>query len=154
MPDVMTDIYGDSSGNGKSFFSSRFLWVTIGFIIVIPLSFFKDLSALRYTSFFSIMFLCFLALIVVLFANNVPGLDPCHTMRVFSTFIHGFTCHQNMSTIVNELKSANITRCNTVIALAICSAVSVYLIIANCGYYTYGDNVESNILQSYPSKLS
>lgn len=174
MPDVMTEVYGSTSGHGKSFFTSRFLWVTVGFIIVIPLSFFKNLTALRYTSFFSIMFLCFLALIVVLFANNVPGLDPCHTdddgddgpcvgervnlrfdmntMRVLSIFIFGFTCHQNMFTIVNELRAVNITRCNSVIALAISSAVTVYLIIANCGYYTYGDNVESNILQSYPSE--
>ena len=173
MPDAMTDVYGSTTGHGKSFFTSRFLWVTVGFIMVIPLSFFKNLGALRYTSFFSIMFLCFLALIVVLFANNVPGLDPCHsdddgneecvgervnikfdlnTMRVFSIFIFGFTCHQNMFTIVNELQSVNIQRCNTVIGAAICSAVTVYLIIANCGYYTYGDNVESNILQSYPSK--
>jgi amino acid permease len=76
-----------------------------------------------------------------------------NTMRVFSIFIFGFTCHQNMFTIVNELHAVTVQRCNRVILYAVGTAVSVYLVIANFGYSTYGSNVESNILVSYPSKL-
>ncbi|RYG63146.1 hypothetical protein EON64_16515 [archaeon] len=170
MPDAMKDIYGSSEGNAKSVFESRLLWVSVGFVMVTPLSFFQQLGALRYTSFFSILFLLFLALLVVLFAAKVSGMDPCQdtddnevctgsrvnaqltleSMRVFSIFIFGFTCHQNMFTIVNELQAVSIARCNRVILYAIGTALTVYLVIANCGYYTYGDQVESNILQSYP----
>jgi amino acid permease len=222
MPDVMSDIFGDSSNSpARSFFESRLTWVTAGFFVVVPLSFFQQLGALRYTSFMSLSFLFFLTLMVVLFASNIGGLDPCakdddssstfvrfvngemvdstgivaagsnvarylldlastaanavgvggssnddgecvgervniqfnlNTMKVFSIFIFGFTCHQNMFTIVNELHAVTLGRCNQVIFYAIGTALSVYLVIANCGYSTYGDNVESNILASYPSK--
>jgi amino acid permease len=178
---------------------------------------------LRYTSFMSLSFIFFLMIIVILFACNIAGFDPCadnddssgmlsasdptaptasfatnlhrlltqntvslyvhrllssnnmlssteddgqcvgdrvnvqfnaNTMKVFSIFIFGFTCHQNMFTIVNELQAVTLQRCNLVIAYAVGTAVCVYLVIANCGYSTYGDKVESNILVSYPSKPS
>lgn len=208
MPDVMDDVYGSTDGHSKGFFSSRMTWVTAGFLIVVPLSYFQQLGALRYTSFMSLSFLFFLTLMVVLFACSIAGLDPCaftdddsafstplmadtaaaavarkliygdienigfgssgnddqcvgkrvniqfnmNTMRVFSIFIFGFTCHQNMFTIVNELHAVTVGRCNRVIFYAVGTAVSVYLVIANFGYSTYGDNVESNILVSYPSE--
>lgn len=210
MPDVMTDVYGSTDGHAKGFFGSRMTWVTAGFFIVVPLSFFQQLGALKYTSFMSLSFLFFLTLMVVLFACNIGGLDPCantddstssfsdstlladtaeaavartlilgdmgnnvassgnddqcvgervniqfnmNTMRVFSIFIFGFTCHQNMFTIVNELHAVSVERCNRVVFYAVGTAVSVYLVIANFGYSTYGSNVESNILVSYPSKF-
>lgn len=63
MPDVMSDIFGDSSNSAaKSFFESRLTWVTAGFFVVVPLSFFQQLGALRYTSFMSLTFLFFLTL--------------------------------------------------------------------------------------------
>jgi amino acid permease len=108
----------------------------------------------------------------VAFAAKVSGLNPCDkddddgagqcvgdrvlaqldldSMKVFSIFIFGFTCHQNMFTIVNELHRVSIARCNQVIGYAICTALAVYLVIANSGYATYGSEVQSNILQSYP----
>eukprot|EP01031_Cornospumella_fuschlensis_P044146 gene44146-53969_t len=41
MPDAMKDIYGSTEGNAKSFFQSRLLWVSVGFVVVTPLSFFQ-----------------------------------------------------------------------------------------------------------------
>lgn len=169
MPDVMEDIYGSSSGSGKGFFESRLTWISVALAIVAPLSFFKQLEALKYTSAFSLLFIFFLAFMVVLFASSV-GLDPCdfpdstdecvgeranvkfdmNTMRVFSIFIFGFTCHQNMFTVVNELRAVSVERCNSVVLYAVGTAVTTYLVIANFGYFTYGSNVESNILVSYP----
>lgn len=181
MPDVMDEIYGSNSGNGASVLKSRLLWIVFGFCIVAPLSTFKQLTALKYTSFLSISFICFLMLLVVLYSANVSGLDPCasdddnsssmltsstddgtcvgekanflfnvDTMKVLSIFVFGFTCHQNMFTIVNEIDAVSKPRCNTVIMAAIGTAFSIYMIIATSGYNTYGDAVESNILQSYP----
>ena len=72
------------------------------------------------------------------------------TMRILPIFIFGFTCHQNIFTVCNELRRPSIARVDRVITGSVGMALLVYLIIAICGYATYGSNVESDILESYP----
>jgi amino acid permease len=176
MPDVIDEMYGSSTNASKSFWKSRLTWVTIGFMIITPISFFRQLKALRYTSFLSICFIIFLMFLIVLYSADIDGLDPCatddgtddkevcvgekvnfkfdvETMKVFSIFIFGFTCHQNMFTIVNEIRPVSRPRLNGVIMAAIGTAFTIYMIVATSGYNTFGYEVESNILKSYPSKL-
>ena len=50
----------------------------MGFLVVAPLSCFQSLNALKYTSSLSMIFIMFLAIIVVLFAfPYYSRLDPC-----------------------------------------------------------------------------
>jgi amino acid permease len=94
----------------------RYLWILIGFCIVAPLSFLKNLDALKHTSAASITFVIVLTFIVIFYSMSINGMDPCDfddddsddpcvgdknnvvvntdTFRVFSIFIFGFTCHQ------------------------------------------------------------
>lgn len=175
MPDVVDEIYGSSSNASRRFWESRLVWVVVGFVIVTPLSYLKNLSALKYTSFLSICFVVFLMVLVVLFSADIGGLDPCATdddggdgnddlcvgkkanfilnmdsMKVLSIFVFGFTCHQNMFTIVNELDAVSKPRLNQVVLASVGTALCIYMVVATSGYNTYGDQVESNILKSYP----
>jgi amino acid permease len=108
MPDVMDSI------NASGIWLHRQIWVTIGFAIVAPLSFLKSLDALKYTSVISIGFVVFLVGIIIFYAFDIPSLNPCEdiddnevcvgdksnfivnieTLRVFSIYVFGFTCHQ------------------------------------------------------------
>lgn len=96
-------------------YQDRHLWVFLGFCIVAPLSLLRNLDSLKFTSLVSIVFVAFLTLLVVLFAADIPSLDPCSdvddddddcvgetsdgivnvgTFQVLAIFVFGFTCQQ------------------------------------------------------------
>ena len=72
MPDVM-----DNFGVTESFWQDRPVWVLLGFAMCAPLSCFRKLDALRYTSGLSVLFVLFLMLMVFIFAIPGDGLHPC-----------------------------------------------------------------------------
>jgi amino acid permease len=167
MPDVM--IYA----NAPESWYHRQIWITVGFFIVIPLCYLKNVDALKYTSFASICFVFFIMILIILFSlgiMNEPDLEPCidiaincvgdkslfsltlDTGRVFSIFIFGFTCQQNIFAVVNELEDVNINRVDYVISFSIGMAFCIYMAIALAGYSTYGSNVQSDILLNYPGR--
>lgn len=150
--------------------SHRQFWVFIGFIIVAPLCCLRNLDSLKFTSLFAVGFVIFLTILITLYAFDIPGMDACDdideteeckgdvsnfvvnmdTMRVFSIFVFGFTCQQNIFAVKNELIDPSPQRINTVIVSAIGTAMVLYFIVSCFGYSTYGDNVESDILTNYP----
>ena len=52
--------------------------------------------------------------------------------------------------MVNELREPTQPRINSVIGAAIGAAFVIYMVVACCGYATYGTEVESDILTNYP----
>lgn len=164
MPDVM-EFFEVSGALGH-----RQFWVFIGFLIVAPLSCLHNLDSLKFTSFFAIGFVIFLTILISLYAFDIPNMDPCEdmdvdeeckgdasnfvmdmdTMRVFSIFVFGFTCQQNIFAVKNELVNPTPSRINGVIVSAIGTAMTLYFIVSCFGYSTYGANVESDILTNYP----
>lgn len=73
------------------------------------------------------------------------------TMQVLTIFIFAFTCQQNIFSICDELKEPTMKRVGKVIGTAIGSAWVVYIIVAAAGFVTYGDLVQSDILNNYPA---
>lgn len=71
MPDVMTQLGAAHAAQERS------LWVFIGFAVVAPLCFLRDMDSLKFTSTMSICFVMFLMLLIVLYSASIPGLDPC-----------------------------------------------------------------------------
>ena len=82
------------------------------------------------------------------FTYTNPFLSLSHThiyTQVFPIFVFGFTCQQNIFSIVNEIENPTIGRVNKVIVGSIGTAVVTYLAVAACGYATYGSLVESDV---------
>jgi hypothetical protein len=52
--------------------------------------------------------------------------------------------------VCNELENFSVARCNTVIRTSIGCSGLIYIVVAVAGYYTYGTEVASDILVSYP----
>ena len=162
MPDVAAYL-----GMG-SFMQSREIWITIGFSIVSPMSFLKSMDSLKYTSAAAVVFVAFIALLILSYASDPNGLAPCDddgtgcvgnkTMAVidvtsFKTlgiFIFAYTCQMNMFPVVNELRNPTIARFDTVSNTSIVLACSMYLLVAMCGYAVFGAGVEANVLISFP----
>lgn len=72
------------------------------------------------------------------------------TLKNLSIFVFSFTCHQNVFTIVNELKKPTQQRVDTVFVFSIGCALLLYLVVSIEGYATYGNYVKGNILLNYP----
>jgi amino acid permease len=140
-------------------------------LIVAPLSCLQSLDALKYTSSLSVIFILFLVFIILLFAlPSLTGLNPCldygvneickgeteysrldsGSLKALSVFVFGYTCQQNLFSIINELKSPTQERVDLVIVSSIGSAFVLFMIVGYCGYSTYGNNVASDLLKSYP----
>ena len=156
-----------------SFFNDRDTWVTIAFMIVSPLCCFHSIDALKWTSSISLLFILMITVLVVLYSipNNGTLWDPCpiingiqekctsevsalnlgiNSLKVFPIFVFAFTCQQNIFSIVNELKVPTPTRVNSVILASIGSSYCLYVIIALCGYFTFGSKVKSDLLLNFP----
>lgn len=155
----------------------RWIWVVIGFCVVAPLSCLSKMDALKFTSFLAIVFVAFLTVLIIAYAVPGNGLDPClnyniddhegqecvgeksvgkltlDVFRVFTIFIFAFACQTNIFGVSNELQNPSRRRLDLVIAGAIGTAALVYGSVAFSGYSTYGENVESNILRSYPNTV-
>lgn len=161
MPDVMKNFA--ISG----FWEEREVWIIIGFAIVAPLSCFKNLDALKWTSALAVFFVIFIALMIVTYAGD-NALDKCEddgddcvgattniafsvdTIRVLGVFVYAYSCQMNIFPVYNELRNHTQKRINNVIYWAIGLAFVLYCTVAGAGYSTYGEDVESNVLISYP----
>jgi len=165
--------------------TNRDFWVLCAFVFVIPISFFKTLDSLKFTSTMSLMLIYGLAIGIIAYAQGM--FDPCEvsnannaqyyledanreldatidsckgeteaftdsdsTLKNISIFVFSFTCHQNVFTIVNELKNPTQRRVDTVFIFSIGCALLLYLVVAIEGYATYGNDVKGNILLNYP----
>ena len=168
MPDVASQL-GVTSG----FFTERYPWILIAFCFVAPLSCFHKMDALKFTSGLSVAFVLFLMVMVLLYSLDVDKLEPCtddgdddgdcvgdkpmfsvtsDTFRVLSIFIFAFSCQTNIFPVVNELRNPTQARFDAISTSAIFSAGSIYVVVAIAGFLTYGSEVESNILVSYPKQ--
>ncbi len=153
--------------NWGSFMETRYIWITIGFMIVGPMSCLKTLDALKYTSAAAVFFVGFIALLIFTYAVS-PSIPPCdddgtgcvggysdasldvNTFKVLGVFIFAYTCQMNMFPVVNELKNPTIERFDTVSNSSIICACVFYLLVSISGYAIYGSSVEANVLISFP----
>lgn len=166
MPDVMSQL-----GVNSGFFVERYPWILLGFAVVAPLSCFHKMDALKFTSGLSVAFVVFLMLMVFFYWLGVGTLDSCtddgdddeecvgdkpmfsltgNTFRVLSIFIFAFSCQTNIFPVVNELRNPTQKRFDAISAASIYSAGGIYVVVAVAGFLTYGTQVDSNILVSYP----
>eukprot|EP00600_Ochromonadales_sp_CCMP1393_P007088 CAMPEP_0174964974 /NCGR_PEP_ID=MMETSP0004_2-20121128/6184_1 /TAXON_ID=420556 /ORGANISM="Ochromonas sp., Strain CCMP1393" /LENGTH=475 /DNA_ID=CAMNT_0016213771 /DNA_START=1691 /DNA_END=3118 /DNA_ORIENTATION=+ len=167
MPQVMQQ-FGASSA-----IQDRQLWVFLGFVVVTPLSCLRNLDSLKFTSVMAMVFVVFLTLLVILYAADIPSLNPCvdvddgdvckgsttdaqvtfKTGQTISVIVFAFGCQQNIFAVVNEIERPTMPRIDAVILLAIVLVFLIYMVVAGCGYKTYGDEVEPDILVSYPTNI-
>ena len=164
--------------NGRSFaafYAQLTLCTFFSVFCVAPMSFFRSLDALKFTSAMALVFIVFMCVTVVMYSADVDGLDPCEkfelpdfvpnvdddgvckgsiyattdwgkTLSTLPIFIFSFTCHQNIFSVVSELNPNTILRVDKVIFISIYGAMALYMLVAYRGYFTYGDEVEGDII--------
>ncbi|CUS07376.1 unnamed protein product [Tuber aestivum] len=131
-------------------------------LVIIPLSFLRRLDSLKYTSFVALVSIGYLIIIVLahfLRGDTLGGrggvrlitwAGPIEALSSFPVIVFAYTCHQNMFSILNEIKDAYHRSTLSVISGSIGSASSIYVLVAVTGYLSYGDNIGGNIIAMYP----
>ncbi|KAE8442594.1 hypothetical protein EG329_003017 [Mollisiaceae sp. DMI_Dod_QoI] len=159
MPGVVRGF--NESADSIPFLVDRHFWVTAFMLVVIPLSFLRRLDSLKYTSIVALISIGYLVVLVVYhFAKGDTkadrgviriiqwgGLIP--TLQSFPVIVFAYTCHQNMFSILNEIKDNSPKRTTSVIAASIGSAASIYVLVAITGYLSFGNSVAGNIVGMY-----
>lgn len=164
MPGV-AEAFG-SVDSGLPFLADRKFWITVFFLVfIIPLSFPKKLDSLKYTSIVALLSIGYLVILVVYHfgADEVPNNrdirwvtweGPTAALRSLPVMIFAYTCHQNMFSIVNEIKDNSPASIVGVIGSSIGSAASIYVLVAITGYLTFGNEVKGNIVSMYPPSIA
>ncbi|KAJ4298340.1 hypothetical protein N0V88_003367 [Collariella sp. IMI 366227] len=164
MPGV-AEAFG-SANSGWPFLSDRRFWITAFFLFfIIPLSFPKRLDSLKYTSLVALVAIGYLIILVVYHfaADEIPNKGdvrlitwegPVQALSSLPVVIFAYTCHQNMFSIMNEIKDNSPGSIVTVIGSSIGSAASVYILVAITGYLTFGSDVKGNIVGMYPQSIA
>lgn len=147
------------------FLVDRNFWITAFMLLIIPLSFLRRLDSLKYTSLVALVSIGYLIVLVVYHFAADKHADP-RSIRViqwggavemFSALpvvVFAYTCHQNMFSILNELKDNSPSSIIGVIGISIGSAASIYTLVAITGYITFGNAVVGNIVSMYPTGVA
>lgn len=159
MPGVVMGF--DSAAENVPFLVDRHFWVTVFMLVVIPLSFLRRLDSLKYTSVIALISIGYLVILVVyhfvkgdtmadrgvIRVIQWAGIVP--TLQSFPVIVFAYTCHQNMFSVMNEIKDNSHRSTTSVISASIGSAVAVYILVAITGYLSFGNSVAGNIVSMY-----
>jgi amino acid permease len=163
MPAVFQGFIGGEPN--YDFLVDRHFWVTAFMLIIIPLSYLRRLDSLKYTSFAALACIGYLVVLVLYhfikgdtMADRGPiriiqwaGAVP--TLSSLPVTIFAFTCHQNMFSILNEIRDNSHFNTTSVIFASIGGAASTYILVAITGYLSFGNSVSGNIIGMYPPGL-
>jgi len=175
---VMPDVAESFGASG--FVASRQLWMLVALAVAAPLSYLRDLSALRFAAYVTFVMTVYITAVVVLFAVMPGTFDPCagtphHSpshpldcrdelvltvtdpmdmLGSLPIYIFAFTNHQNAITATNEMDRPTRARALKAILGAVGLGLGLYLCVGGGGYYTFGPEVASDVLAGEPGKLS
>ncbi|KAK8075396.1 hypothetical protein PG997_010059 [Apiospora hydei] len=163
MPGVVRGL--DSRADSVSFLVDRNFWITAFMLVIIPLAFLRRLDSLKYTSVVALVSIGYLIILVVYhFASDtvtdrgpvriITWGGPITALSSLPVVIFAYTCHQNMFSILNELKDNSPRSVMGVISSSIGSAASIYVLVAVTGYFTFGDNIKGNIVSMYAPSVA
>ncbi|CDK27835.1 unnamed protein product [Kuraishia capsulata CBS 1993] len=165
MPKITESLLNETYLESHSLFLNRNFWISVFMVVVVPLSFLRKLDSLKYASMVALSSVAYLVVLVVVhFASGdvtekgpVRYFEPkgiISMLSCFPIFVFSYTCHQNMFSLVNELKDKSASNINKVIQTGIGSAMVLYILVGVTGYSTFGDNVGGNIIVMYPHSVS
>lgn len=158
-------------------FEQRWPLVCISVAIVSPLAFLRTMDSLRFTSLLSLVATAYITVLSALYAVSddpdaafapCPPDDSSESCPPGETATYkwgfgvlaslpglalAFGAQSSAPFIYNELERPTQLRFAKVFFAGNFSSVAVYLVVALCGYYSFGDKVKDNLLESYPHRL-
>jgi len=148
---------------------NRQLWCAICAGFLLPPVFLKNLEALKFTSFLVAIFVIYMGGVMIYYYAHrtqlgyapeyepvvhywFPG-DVAQFLKVFAIIANGFACSQNVPRVVKTLVNPTQMRLKMVFTTPTTICLLLYSVIACIGYLSFGEDVDSNVLRSYPTGL-
>lgn len=164
IPHVIYALFPSADSNAiLSIFTNRRACIAI-FILTIsyPLSWYRDIAKLAKASTLALISMLIIVLTVITQGFTVPedmkgklGKDMLllndGVFQAIGVISFAFVCHHNSLLIYGSLKTptldrfAQVTHYSTGISMIAC------LLMAVCGFLTFGDKTEGNVLNNFPS---
>lgn len=132
-------------------------------IIILPMSFPKRIDFLKYASVVGVIGILYVVLLVTIkyfTPHDPPGsikTSPDHWMDVFNvvpTICFAYQCHVSVIPIYSCMEPRNLKQFSKTISVAMLICVITYSGTAAFGYFTFGDQITSDILLSYDPDAS
>ncbi|KAM0674277.1 hypothetical protein GVAV_002353 [Gurleya vavrai] len=145
---------------GSHFFTKQPISLFIFLLITSPLSFFKKLDKLKYTSILGL--LCIFTVILTTFyrIKNTESLKQEEMKLVaplgilwftgLGKIVFSFTCHQNIFTVQNESQEHSTKKLIFLCFFTMLTAFFVYILFGYTNYLLLGKSVKDNVLEGYP----
>jgi len=145
-----------------SFLTSRSAIICLTtFLVILPLSLYRDISKLSKTSFLSLLGIMFITFAVIWEGVKVPNElkgDPNQRLTFINKDIFqcigvisfAFVCHHNSLLILGSLKKPSMDRFATVTHLSTGWSFVISIAIALSGYLVFTDKTKGNILNNFP----
>jgi len=164
MSRVMTEMLPDDVDD---FWKRRHVWIVIFVVVcVIPTMVVRKLDALKNSSFIAMLCFVYFIVVVILYLtvnklrNNVdndPDISPfpvpdkpLEFFKTISLYIYAYGGHPIAFGATSELKDPTLSRINKVIWMFCCFSTFVFASIGFGGYFTFGTEMDPNLLLNYP----
>lgn len=154
LPNLLNNIFG------PSIISDPKMSLLIFLSFIGPITFFRELRSLKYTSFLGLMAIMTILLASIVIYFNTPKSD-LHTksyepididaLGATGTFVFAFTCHQNLISVQNELSKNEPENVKKIIYSTAIASFIIYMLFGYINYSLFNDNMYDNILKSYPN---
>lgn len=155
------------SPHAAAWLVNRQLWCLIFAGFSLPLAALKNLDALKFTSFLTFLFVLFSLGVIIYYSINRPHFDDgfipvvhygfpgdiVQFLKVFALIANAFASSQNVPCIVNTVINPTRQRLTFIFTASTSIGLVVYFGAAYCGYLTFGEIVDSDVLRSYPPGL-
>ncbi|KAE8023087.1 hypothetical protein FH972_008832 [Carpinus fangiana] len=153
---------------GVHWWNSRaFVLLVTTILVFAPLSCFKRIDSLRYTSALAVA-LAFIFLVITAGITIIKSLDGniaiprllpnitnitsvWNLFTVVPVLVTAFICHFNVHTINSELKDSSLIRPVVQTSLALCSFV--YILTSFFGFLLFGDSTLDDVLANFDTNL-
>jgi amino acid permease len=144
----------------KALMYRRIIMCTTTIVILYPLMMLKKMDSLRFTSMIAIGCIIYLVAIIigksmsntlaVGFQDNISWVNFSPKVFIVLPIISfAYTFHMNIFPIVKEMKEPE--RINSVILSSVTICTIAYILVGLCGYLTFYEDVNGNILTNFTS---
>eukprot|EP01084_Bolivina_argentea_P286454 491378_1 len=168
--DMFTALANQFTSANSILVNRQLLLTAFLFTFVLPMVRFKYLDSFKYASLIAVLCFIWITTIIILYAlfptwfvstDHIHQPEPVHLnmfpmefvsfASILPIYTFGFFCHQNAFSITNELANNSMKRLNTINITTLLIVCVIYLLVSFCSYYTFGEYVESDILNNYPT---
>lgn len=161
---VILPFLSNDTGIFASIIKTKAFWTISFALLITPICLMRKMDSLKYTSFGGLAAVLYLVFLTIWNFFSCPESQGANFTKIplfptfsfgmcsaYSVLVFAFTCHQNILPIQNESKVNTPAGMMSIVSSSIGTSTFLYLVVSLFGAATYGQDVNKNILFSFPA---